>query len=256
MRRVRVIPVLLIQNGGLVKSIKFRNHKYVGDPINAVKIFNDKEVDEIIILDISATPNKRVPDINHISEIAGEAFMPFAYGGGITSVDQVTEILYQGAEKVVLNTSALENPSLIESVANRYGAQSVVVSIDVKNTLIGGQRVFRNGGSKKTSWHIEAFAKHVESLGAGEIMLTSIDQDGTFDGFDTKMINKVSSAVKVPVIACGGASSLVDLRAGIDAGASAVAAGSFFIYQMPHRAVLISYPSQSDLKTDIFDHLG
>ena len=256
MRRVRIIPVLLIQNGSLVKSVKFRNHKYVGDPINAVKIFNDKEVDEIIILDISATPNKSVPDINHISEIAGEAFMPFTYGGGITSLDQVTEIFYQGAEKVVLNSSALDQPSLIESIAKRYGSQSVVVSIDVKNTLLGGQKVFRNGGTQKTNWRVEDFAKHVEAQGAGEIMLTSIDRDGTFDGFDTKLIEKISNSVRIPVIACGGASSLTDLRAGIDAGASAVAAGSYFIYQMPHRAVLISYPNQSELKSHIFDHLG
>ena len=256
MRRIRVIPVLLIQDGGLVKSIKFKNHKYVGDPINAVKIFNDKEVDEIIILDISATPNKRQPNISHISEIAGEAFMPFAYGGGISSIDQVSEILYQGAEKVVLNSNALDQPKLIEDIAKRYGSQSIVISIDAKNTLLGGNRVFRNGGSKKTPWSTESFAKHVESLGAGEIMLTSIDQDGTFGGFDVKLINQVSQAVQIPVIASGGASSLEDFKAGIDAGASAVAAGSYFIYQMPHRAVLISYPNQSELKSHIFDHLG
>ncbi len=254
MRRIRVIPVLLIQNGGLVKSIRFKKHQYVGDPINAVKIFNEKEVDEIVILDISASRERRPPNIQQISELAGEAFMPLAYGGGITTLDQIKKILYEGAEKVVLNTTALDNPQLLIEAARQFGNQSIVVSIDVKKNWLGQYKVYRNNGQKNTGLNPEELAKQMEEAGAGEIMLNSIDRDGTFEGFDLNVISRVTQAVGIPVIACGGASEINDFYCAISgAGASAVAAGSMFVFQLPHRAVLISYPAQEALKVKLFD---
>jgi len=256
MRRVRIIPTLLIQNGGLVKSVKFKNHKYVGDPINAVKIFNEKEVDEIVILDISASKEKREPNIDQIKEIAGEAFMPMAYGGGITTIEEVKEILYQGAEKVILNTSALDRIDLITKIASQFGSQSVVVSIDAKKDWMGKYRVYRNNGKVKTSFSPEQLAIIVEQAGAGEILLNSIDRDGTFNGFDIDLIKKVATSVNIPVVACGGAGEIDDFKnAIIEGGASAAAAGSLFVFQRPHRAVLISYPSQKQLKNKLYNKL-
>lgn len=256
MRRIRVIPVLLIQNGGLVKSIQFKKHQYVGDPINAVKIFNEKEVDEIVILDISATQTKRVPNIQQIAEITGEAFMPLAYGGGITRLEEIKEILYEGAEKVVLNTSALDNPQLISRAAQRFGNQSIVVSIDVHKNWLGQYKVYRNNGTKNAGINPVELAKLVAELGAGEIMLTSIDRDGTFGGYDLDLLKQVTQAVDIPVIACGGAAEVQDFQQAVSiGGASAVAAGSMFVYQRPHRAVLISYPSQQELNEKLFSQL-
>lgn len=248
MSRIRIIPVLLIQNGGLVKSIKFKNHIYVGDPINAVKIFNEKEVDEIVILDISATKEKRKPNISQISDIAGEAFMPLSYGGGITTLAEVKEILYQGAEKVILNTSALDNLDLVSQIAAQFGSQSAVVSIDVKKDWLGKYKVYRNNGKKKTALNPVDFAKLVEAAGAGEIILTSIDRDGTYMGFDIELIKQVADAVNIPVVACGGASDISDFKEAIvRGGASAIAAGSMFVFQRPYRAVLITYPKYQEL---------
>ena len=256
MRRIRVIPVLLIQNGGLVKSIQFKKHQYVGDPINAVKIFNEKEVDEIVILDISASQDKRAPNIQQIAEITGEAFMPLAYGGGITRLEEIVEILYEGAEKVVLNTSALDDPQLITRAAQRFGNQSIVVSIDVQKNWLGQYKVYRNNGTKNTGINPVELAKQVAELGAGEIMLTSIDRDGTFGGYDLDLLKQITQAVDIPVIACGGAAEVKDFQQAVAiGGASAVAAGSMFVFQRPHRAVLISYPSQQELKEKLFSQL-
>lgn len=239
-----------------MKSVKFKNHKYVGDPINAVKIFNQKEVDEIAIIDISATKKGRTPNIQQISEIAGEAFMPLSYGGGITKLSEIKQILFEGVEKVVLNTSALDNPSLITEAAKKFGSQSIVVSIDVKKDWLGRYRVFRNNGTKNTAKDPAVFAKQMEEAGAGEIFLTSIDRDGTFGGYDISLIQKVADAVSIPVIACGGASSIEDFRSAVkDGGASALAAGSMFVFQRPHRAVLISYPKWSELKEKLFSKI-
>lgn len=256
MRRIRVIPVLLIQNGGLVKSIRFRKHQYVGDPINAVKIFNEKEVDEIAILDISASREKRPPNIRQVAEIAGEAFMPLAYGGGITKLDEIKQILYEGAEKVVLNTSALDNPGLITEAAQQFGSQSIMASIDVQKNWRGQYRVYRDNGSKNTGLAPEELARRVEAAGAGEIFLNSIHRDGTFEGYDLELTKRVTEAVGIPVIACGGAAEVEDFyRAVAVGGASAVAAGSFFVFQRPHRAVLISYPGQEELREKVFERL-
>lgn len=252
MRRIRVIPVLLLHNRGLVKSIKFRNYKYIGDPINAVRIFNEKEVDEICILDITATKQNRGPDLQHISEIVSEAFMPLSYGGGITTLEQAEKLFYNGVEKVVLNRAATTTPNLIREIADRFGSQSVLASIDYKRGWLGGQAAYTINGSEKTGRDPVELAQEFESHGAGEILLNSIDRDGTYEGFDLRTIEKVSSAVGVPVVACGGASSVEDFRKAVDAGASAVAAGSMFVFQRPHNAVLISYPSQEMLKNELF----
>lgn len=250
MKRVRVIPALLIRNGGLVKSVKFKNHKYVGDPINAVKIFNDKEVDEILILDISATAEKRGPNMQQIRDIASEAFMPLGYGGGITTLEQIRELVSSGVEKAVLNTSAFDNPELVRQAADYIGSQSIVVSIDVKKNFLGKYKVYVNNGSRNTGLDPVDFARQMEAAGAGELLLNSIDRDGTFSGFDTALIETVARQVNIPVVAVGGASSVQNLAEAIHHGASAVSAGSLFIFQRPHRAVLISYPSQKELRTN------
>lgn len=235
-----------------MKSVRFKNHKYVGDPINAVKIFNDKEVDEIVILDISATAEKRKPNILQIKEIASEAFMPLAYGGGITKLDEIKELVTSGVEKVVLNTAAVQQPDLIKQGADWVGSQSIVVSVDVKKNLWGKYKVFTMNGTNNTGLDPVEFAKQVERSGAGEIFLNSIERDGTFEGYDLQLIDAVTKAVHIPVVAVGGASSVDDFGKAVAHGASAVAAGSVFVFQRPHRAVLISYPSQKELKEKVF----
>jgi len=245
----RVIPCLLLTDEGLVKTLKFRNPRYIGDPINAVKIFNEKEVDELILLDIDATTNSRGPLFEVIEAIAAECFMPLAYGGGITSVDEAQEVLRRGAEKVCLNTVTVENPSLVSDLASSFGSQSVLVSIDVRKKLLGGYEVFVKGGRHKTGIDPLTHAVKMEELGAGEIMINSIDRDGTESGYDLELIRLISSQVNVPVVACGGAGSMHDFSRAIhDGGASAVAAGSLFVYHGPRRAVLISYPSQREIR--------
>lgn len=241
-----------MHKGGLVKSLKFKNYKYVGDPINAVKIFNEKEVDEIAVVDIDAGRENRGPDIKKITEIAGEAFMPMAYGGGITTVEQIKEIYYNGIEKVILNKAAATKPELITKAANLFGSQSVTVSVDVKKHFLKGARVYTDNGKTNTGWTPEDFAKRMENAGAGEIFLNNIDRDGTFDGYDDALIRKVSAAVSIPVVACGGASSIEDFKKAVQSGASAVAAGSLFVFQLPHKAVLISYPSQTELVKNLY----
>jgi cyclase len=256
LKRIRVIPTLLIQNGGLVKSIKFKNHKYVGDPINAVKIFNDKEVDEIVILDISATSRKSGPDFERLAELAGEAFMPMAYGGGITSLDEIKRLVSSGIEKVIINNSAFLNRALVAEGAKYVGSQSLVVAMDVKRNLFGKYRVYLQNGTSNTGIDPVKYAKEVEDAGAGEIMVSSIDRDGTYGGYDTDLIKAVSSAVTIPVIAVGGASGVEDFAKAIQSGASAVAAGSLFVFQLPHRAVLISYPSQTTLADQLYSRFN
>jgi cyclase len=255
MKRIRVIPTLLIQNGGLVKSIKFKDHSYVGDPINAVKIFNEKEVDEIFILDISATSEQRPPNLSFIKEITSEAFVPLGYGGGITTLDEIKRIIGAGVEKIVLNTIAYENINLVSEGARYVGSQSMVVSMDVKRNLWGKYSVFVRNGTKNTNLDPVAYARKIEKAGAGEILLNSIERDGTFEGYDIKLVEQISSSVSVPVVAIGGASSLSDFLEAAQAGASAVSAGSMFVFQKPLRAVLISYPTQQELKSNLFSKL-
>jgi imidazole glycerol-phosphate synthase subunit HisF len=235
-----------------VKSVKFRDYKYVGDPINAVRIFNEKEVDELAILDIDAGRESRVPDISRIEEIVSEAFMPIAYGGGITTADQARRILSCGVEKVILNRAAVKNPALVAEIARQFGSQSVVVSIDYKKNFFGRSGVYIENGKTNTGLDPVAFAKQMETNGAGEILLNAIEKDGSFTGYDLDMIDKVSHAINIPMIAVGGAASLSDFRQAVLHGASAVSAGSMFVFQRPHRAVLISYPSQKELESQVY----
>ncbi len=244
----RVIPVLLLRQRSLVKSVRFRKPVYVGDPINTVRIFNEREVDELVILDITASPENRGPRFSLLEEVASEAFMPFAYGGGVRSVAEAREILGRGAEKIVLNTSSLRRPDLISELAAVFGSQSIVVSIDCKRKVFGGWSVLTNSGREKTRWTPQSWAREAERLGAGEILLTSVDQDGTFAGYDLALVQSVVECVGLPVIACGGAGSLEHVQQVItDAGASAAAAGSLFVFQGAHRAVLVNYPSRDRL---------
>jgi cyclase len=255
MRRVRVIPVLLVSDGGLVKTVKFKEPTYVGDPINAVKIFNEKEIDEIVILDIDATRENRGPDMLKLKEIAGEAFIPLAYGGGISTIAHIEELFYLGVEKVIFNYQAFRNPAILTESAKLVGSQSVVASIDVKKNWLGKYKVMVKNGKEDTGLDPVTYAKRVTEAGAGEIFLNVIDRDGTYGGYDLGLIDAVSHTVSVPLIACGGASSVDDFLPAIEKGASAVAAGSLFVFQRTHRAVLISYPGQQELAEKLFKHL-
>ena len=248
MKYKRVIPVLLIQDGGLVKGTKFKDFKYVGDPINAVKIFNEKEVDEICILDISTTSNHKGPDINMIGEIASEAFMPLSYGGGITSLDQVQKIVNQGVEKVIFNTTIHNNLKLVEETAKRVGSSSTVVCIDVKKKFLGGYSVFINNGTKDIGANPVEYVKKVQDYGAGEIIINSIDKDGTLSGYDLDIIRKISDNVTIPLIALGGGANITHITDALANGADAVAAGAMFVFHGKHRAVLISYLSKNDFE--------
>jgi cyclase len=249
MLNIRVIPCLLLRGQGLVKTVQFKDAKYVGDPINAVKIFNEKEVDELILLDILATVEQRRPPLKLISEVASECFMPLCYGGGICSLDDIKEIFNLGVEKVAVNTYAINNPYFIKEAAEKFGSQSIVLAIDVKRNLLGDYEVFTHGGRKSTKLDPVKLAMEIEEMGAGEIFLNSIDRDGTMQGYDIELIKKVTEAVSIPVIACGGASKLSDFAVAIkEGGASAVAAGSLFVFHGEERAVLISYPSVQELE--------
>ena len=248
MLKTRVIPCLLLRDKGLVKTIKFKDSRYIGDPINAVRIFSEKEVHELIFLDINASIKHRKIDIEMVQNIADECYMPFAVGGGITCIEDVDNILRNGAEKVVLNTSAVKNPLLIKEIAEKYGSQSIVVSIDAKKKLLSGYEVMIKGGKEKTSLKPEDHAKNVAKLGAGEIMINSIDNDGQMQGYDLNLIKQVSEAVNIPVIASGGAGIIQHLKEGVKNGASALAAGSMFVYHGARRAVLINFPSKEEIE--------
>lgn len=244
----RVIPVLLLKNNGLVKGVNFKNHKYVGDPINAVKVFNEKEVDELVFLDIEASLIGKKPNFDLISNIASQAFMPFAYGGGINKISDIEKLFSLGVEKIILNTTATKNLSFIKEASSIVGAQSIVVSIDVKKSLFGKYVVYSHSGTKNTGLDPLEFSRQVEDAGAGEIILCSIDREGTGLGYDLELINKLSGAVGIPTVVSGGASSIDDFKSAIFAGASAVAAGNIFTFYGKHKAVLIDYPSFDDLE--------
>ena len=255
MLTTRVIPCLLLKGAGLVKTIRFKDPKYVGDPINAVKIFNDKEVDELIFLDITASREGKGPAFSTIEDIAGECFMPVAYGGGISTVEQAQRIVSMGVEKIVLNTAALRTPDLVTALSERIGASSTVVAIDVKKDLLGRYRVFDAAQQTTTAFEPAEQAQRMVAKGAGEIFVNDVSRDGTGSGFDLTLVRTVTGAVDVPVIVCGGAGHLEDLRQASQAGASAVAAGSLFVYMGKHRAVMINYPPYAVLQ-DLFHHYG
>lgn len=244
----RVIPCLLLRNNGLVKTIRFKDSIYLGDPINAVKIFNEKEVDELIFLDIDATREKKEPNYSMISKLASECFMPFSYGGGIGTLQQIDEIIKSGSEKIIINTQAFRKKNFIHEAVERFGSSTIVVSMDIRKRFIEGYCVYVNGGMQNTGRKPVEYAKEMEDQGAGEIFINSIERDGTMEGYDIDLIKSVSEAVSVPVVACGGAGSLNDFRLAFnEGGASAVAAGSFFVFQGKRRAVLITYPSYNEI---------
>lgn len=248
MLRVRVIPTLLLSNAGLVKGVKFKNHKYVGDPINAVKIFNEKEVDELVFLDISATAGQEGPNFELIKDIAGEAFIPFGYGGGISNMSQIDQLFRLGVEKVVINSAFHSTPELITEAANAYGSQSIVVSLDVRKTLFGGYDCYSQCGNTKVKTPVLELAQKAQALGAGEIILCNIDKEGAGSGYDLKLIKQVTEVIDIPLVASGGAGTLDDFYQAIEAGSSAVAAGDMFTFHGKHKAVLITYPKYKDLE--------
>lgn len=243
MTKTRVIPVLLLKGKGLYKTTRFKAPKYIGDPLNSVRIFNEKEVDELAFLDISATEERRGPDFDLLEDIAGEAFMPMAYGGGIATIEDVRRIFKIGFEKVIINTAAYRNPALIGEAVGIFGAQSVVGCVDVTKGLFGGYRL----KNQKV-----ALKEHLAELirrGVGEILVNNVDRDGTMAGYDLELVKSVTGAVSVPVIACGGASGMDDfVAAANEAGASAVSAGALFVYVGTHRAVLINYPDRREIE--------
>ncbi|HEY0771681.1 MAG TPA: AglZ/HisF2 family acetamidino modification protein [Sphingobacteriaceae bacterium] len=250
MQQIRVIPALLLKNEGLVKSVKFKDAKYIGDPRNAVKIFNEKEVDELAFLDISASINARGPNFQMISEISSECFMPLCYGGGITTIEQIRKLFSIGIEKVAINSALHSSPELVSIASDQYGSQSIIASIDVKKNFFGKYEVFAKSGTVNTKKEPARFAAQMQELGVGEILLNSIDRDGTMKGYDLELIKMVTSAIDIPLIACGGAACLQDMKEAVSvAGASAVAAGSMFVYHGKHKAVLISYPKHQEIRS-------
>jgi cyclase len=249
MFRPRVIPCLLLKHLGLVKTVKFKDPTYIGDPINAVKIFNELEADELAFLDITASKENRLIDIELVKRIGKEAFMPFAVGGGIKSIEEVKRILGSGAEKIIINTNSVNDPELVNKAAEYSGNQSVVVSIDVKKNLFGKYQMFTKSGTQKTSIDPIEHAKKMEQAGAGEILINSIDKDGTMSGYDVNLIRQIADNVTIPVIAIGGAGTFEHFREAVDEGhAAAVAAGSMFVFHGPRRAVLINYPTEKELE--------
>ena len=248
MLRPRITPCLLVKNGGLVKTINFGNPKYVGDPINAVKIFNEKEVDEIIVLDIDASVCKNEPDYVLIKNLAAECRMPLCYGGGVKTLEQVEEIISLGVEKVAISSAAIDNPDLIAKAAAVVGSQSIVVVMDVKKVKSPGlYELFIHNGTKGTGLSPVEFAKMAEHLGAGELVINSIDCDGLMTGYDLQLARKVRDATNLPMTVLGGAGSLKDIAALIELfGTIGAAAGSLFVFKGSFRAVLINYPSRSE----------
>lgn len=249
MTRVRVMPCLLLRGHGLVKTRKFKDPVYLGDPVNAVRIFNEKEVDELVILDIDASREGREPDYEVIAEIAGECFMPVAYGGGVSTLEQARRLIRCGVEKVVINTAATESCDVIRETAKVFGRQAVVGAIDVKKTLLGGYRVVSKSASVEVRTPLDEHVQALVAAGAGEIFLNSVDRDGMMEGYDLQLIRRVAQQVSVPVVACGGAGTVEHLAAAVhEGGASAVAAGSMFVFHGRLRAVLINYPQGLNLQ--------
>jgi imidazole glycerol-phosphate synthase subunit HisF len=249
MLRSRIVPCLLIHNKGLVKTVKFKEGKYVGDPINAVRIFNEKEVDELMVLDIDATVNSVGPNFDLIRNLAVECRMPFCYGGGVSTVEQAMKIISLGAEKVALSAGVITNPQLVADIAKAVGSQSVIIVIDVKKKMFGGYEVYTHNGKKATSKNPTELAKQFEILGAGEIVINAIDQDGVMKGFDFSLFDSVRAAISCPMTILGGAGSLEDIKEAIKRyGTIGVAAGSLFVFKGVYKAVLINYPTKQERK--------
>jgi cyclase len=253
MLKHRVIPCLLLRNGGLVKTLKFADAKYVGDPINAIRIFNDKEVDELMVLDITASKEKKEPNYALIEQFASECFMPLSYGGGIKTMEQAQRLFNSGIEKICLQTSVLDDLSLVKNLSDKWGSSSILVSIDVKKNWMGQPKLYSAATGKTLDKKWTDYMLDAVKAGAGEIVLNAVDKDGTMKGMDTELIKEAAKILSVPLVAVGGAGSLADIKAAVDAGANAVSAGAFFVFQGPHRAVLITYPRYNELLM-LFNH--
>lgn len=254
MLRYRIIPTLLLHDKGLYKTVKYsiKKGKYVGDPINAIKIFNDKGVDELIFLDIDASKEKRGPDFNMLKNIATECFMPVGYGGGITTMEQIKQILQIGIEKVILNSVLLEDLSLLKNSSKDFGAQSIVASVDIKKNIFGKYKIYNSAKQKNSDLDIKKYLQSLEENGAGEIYISSVDKDGTFEGYNIELMKDISKDIKVPVIINGGAKSISDFSRAIkECGVSAVSAGSMFVFNGLHKAVLITYPEYEKLEEEL-----
>lgn len=255
MLRPRIIPCLLVRNKGLVKTVKFDASKYIGDPINAVKIFNEKEADELIVIDIDATTNGIPPDFSMIQKLAAECRMPLCYGGGVKTVEQAKKIISLGVEKIAVSSEAIINPQLISSIADAIGNQSVIVVLDVKKSIFGKYEVMTHNGKNKTGFTPVELAKRAEKLGAGEIVINSIDQDGQMQGYDLTLATKVRESITIPMTVIGGAGTLTNIKELVThCGVIGAAAGSIFVFKGSYRAVLINYPSQEQ-KDNLFKHI-
>lgn len=253
MLETRLMPCLLMSNGALVKTVKFKELTYVGDPVNAVRIFNQKEVDELILIDIAATTGGKGIDFDTLEKLTSECFMPICYGGGVKSVEDMRRLYALGIEKISLSSAAVENPNLVKQAAAEFGSQAVVVTLDYRKTLFGKNTVRIHGGRVDSKCTPLELAIEMESAGAGEILLYSIERDGTWEGFDLITLKEVASAVRIPVIACGGAGSLDHIGAAVkEGGASAVAIGSMAVFQGKDLGVLIKFPSREQ-QEKIFD---
>lgn len=247
MFRPRIIPVLLFKNNGLVKSKAFKDFRYIGDPINAVRIFNDLKADELIFLDILASSEKRIIPLEFVKNIGEEANMPFGVGGGIRTIDDIRKIIRAGAEKVIINSYAAENPDFIYEASQTFGSSTIVVCIDVKKNFWGKEQTWTNNGSKSTGYSPIDFARLMEEKGAGEIIIQSIERDGMMNGYDITLIKRISESVSIPVVALGGAGNINHLKEAYQKGyANGLAAGSMFVYQGPKHGVLINYPDKNE----------
>ncbi|WP_047417870.1 AglZ/HisF2 family acetamidino modification protein [Cellulophaga sp. Hel_I_12] len=250
MLRSRIIPCLLVRNKGLVKTVQFKDSKYVGDPINAVKIFNEKEVDELIVLDIDATKEGREPDFMMIKNLANESRMPLCYGGGVKTVEHARKIIHLGAEKVALSSAVIENPNLVVEIAKAVGVQSVIIVLDVrKKGLLGKYQVYTHNGTKATGKDPKELAIQFEKLGVGEIVINAIDQDGMMKGYDLKLLEIIRKAIHLPLTILGGASGLDEIKQIVDKyKVIGLAAGSIFVFKGKYKAVLINYPNAEEKK--------
>ncbi len=247
--RPRIIPVLLIHDQGVVKTVQFQNPTYIGDPINAIKIFNDKEVDEIIVLDIDASKNKRSPSLKKIAELSSECFMPMAYGGGITSIEMMRDIFRLGVEKIILNHHILKHGDLIKEASQEFGSQSIVVAIDIKQDKKRQYGIYDYCAKEIITQDLFGFITQIQEWDAGEVFINSVDRDGMMQGYDLDLLQQISKNIHIPLIVCGGAGKLIDFNLAIQNGADACAAGSLFVFQGRHKAVLINYPSQDELQS-------
>ena len=249
MLETRVIPCLLLKDESLVKTVKFSKPAYIGDPINTVRIFNELEVDELIFLDIEATKKRRKPNFKILQEIANECFMPLAYGGGIRTIEDAQRIFTIGFEKIAINSYAMENPKFVTQLAEIYGNQAIIGSIDIKKNFWGKSVVVTRAGTKKNKISAVQWAKQLEEIGAGEILITSVDKEGTWDGYDVELTRSIAEAVKIPVIAHGGAGNLKHIEEVIKkGGASAVGLGSMVVYQSKGMGVLVNFPDKEKLE--------